>query len=70
LLLLTEWNEFRQLDLSRLRSLMELPVLVDGRNVFDPATVGRAGFEYVSIGRDGANAAGQRAEDHVLGVRC
>jgi UDPglucose 6-dehydrogenase len=70
LLLLTEWDEFRQLDLAELKSLMELPVLVDGRNLFDPGTVRRAGFEYVSIGRDGANAAGQRIEDHVLGVRC
>jgi UDPglucose 6-dehydrogenase len=70
LLLLTEWDEFRQLDLSRLKSLMELPVLVDGRNLFDPGTVRQAGFEYVSIGRDGANPSGQRTEDHVSSVRC
>jgi UDPglucose 6-dehydrogenase len=54
LLLLTEWDEFRQLDLSRLRGLMEVPVLVDGRNLFDPRAVREAGFEYISIGRDGA----------------
>jgi UDPglucose 6-dehydrogenase len=70
LLLLTEWDEFRQLDLSRLKSLMELPVLVDGRNLFDSATIRRAGFEYISIARDGANPAGQRIEDEALGVRC
>ena len=40
---------------------MEVPIIVDGRNLFDPATVRKAGFEYVSIGRDGARAAGARA---------
>jgi len=53
LLLLTEWEEFRQLDLLRLRDLMEVPILVDGRNLFNPETVRQAGFEYVSMGRDG-----------------
>jgi UDPglucose 6-dehydrogenase len=68
LLLLTEWEEFRQLDLSRLRSLMELPILVDGRNLLDPGTVRRAGFEYISIGRDGVKVEGQRNRDHALGI--
>ncbi len=61
LLLLTEWEEFRQLDLARVREVMEVPILVDGRNLFDPEAVRKAGFEYVSIGRDGANPAGQHA---------
>jgi UDPglucose 6-dehydrogenase len=56
LLLLTEWDEFRQLDLHRLRGLVEVPVLVDGRNLYDPAAVREAGFEYISIGRDGAGS--------------
>jgi UDPglucose 6-dehydrogenase len=51
LLLLTEWEEFRRLDLVRLRQLMELPVLVDGRNLYDPEAARQAGFEYVSVGR-------------------
>ncbi len=54
LLLLTEWEEFRQLDLTRLRDLMEVPVLVDGRNIYDPAAAHQAGFEYISVGRGGA----------------
>ncbi|MGA3322973.1 MAG: UDP-glucose/GDP-mannose dehydrogenase family protein [Terriglobia bacterium] len=62
LLLLTEWEEFRQLDLLRMRGLMEVPVLVDGRNLFDPGTVRKAGFEYVSMGRDGAILAGLPAQ--------
>ncbi len=61
LLLITEWEEFRRLDLARVRELMEVPILVDGRNLFDPATVRKAGFEYVSMGRDGARAAGASA---------
>jgi UDPglucose 6-dehydrogenase len=58
LLLLTEWEEFRQLDLLRVRDSMEVPILVDVRNLFDPATVRNAGFEYVSIGRDGVTPIG------------
>lgn len=58
LLLLTEWEEFRQLDLLRLRGLMEVPVLVDGRNLFDPDAVRKAGFEYVCMGREGTGPAG------------
>jgi len=54
LLLITEWEEFRQLDLARLRALMEVPVLVDGRNTYDPRAAREAGFEYFSIGRDTA----------------
>jgi UDPglucose 6-dehydrogenase len=61
LLLLTEWDEFLQLDLARVREVMEVPILVDGRNLFDPTTVRKAGFEYVSMGRDGARGAGVRA---------
>lgn len=49
--ILTEWDEFRHLDLQRLRELMELPILVDGRNLFELAKVKEAGFEYISIGR-------------------
>ncbi len=57
LLLLTEWPEFRDLDLARLRSLMEVPLLVDGRNLFDPGAVRQAGFEYFSMGREGVGVA-------------
>jgi UDPglucose 6-dehydrogenase len=61
LLLLTEWEEFRQLDLARVRNLMEVPVLVDGRNLFDPDAVRQAGFEYVCMGREEAGPDGLRA---------
>ena len=47
----TEWNEFRQLDLVRLAKGMEHLVLFDGRNIYDPARVRDLGFMYYGIGR-------------------
>jgi len=51
LVLITEWNEFRALDLSRLADIMKTKVMVDLRNVYRPADVRAAGFTYASIGR-------------------
>jgi UDPglucose 6-dehydrogenase len=51
LLVLTEWDEYRALDLARLAKLMETPVMVDGRNLFDSEAIRSSGFEYVSVGR-------------------
>lgn len=51
LLLVTEWNEFRFLNMEKVRDSMERPVLFDGRNMYDPSRVKRLGFEYFSIGR-------------------
>jgi UDPglucose 6-dehydrogenase len=51
LLILTEWHLYRRPDLQRVRSLLRAPVLFDGRNLFDPARMQEAGFEYYSIGR-------------------
>jgi UDPglucose 6-dehydrogenase len=51
LVLLTEWNQFRNLDLARAKSLLKSPVLIDLRNVYTPADVTAAGFHYTSIGR-------------------
>lgn len=50
-LLLTEWDEYRTLDWARLRRVMESPVVVDGRNLFDPAVIRAAGFDYIATGR-------------------
>ncbi len=49
--ILTEWNEFREPDFSRMRSLMRAPVIFDGRNLFDLAQMRDHGFTYYSIGR-------------------
>jgi len=52
LVLVTEWNEFRQLDMARIRQLMRRPVIVDGRNIYDPAAMKALGFTYRGIGRE------------------
>jgi UDPglucose 6-dehydrogenase len=51
LLILTEWPEYRELDWAKIRSLMDIPMVIDGRNLLDPADIRRAGFEYISMGR-------------------
>ena len=51
LVLVTEWNEFRRPDFERLRRIMRQPVLLDGRNVWDPEKVRALGFTYYGIGR-------------------
>jgi len=51
LLVLTPWNEFKQVDLARVSSLMCHPVLIDGRNLYDPQDARQLGFTYVGVGR-------------------
>lgn len=51
LVVLTEWREYRELDLTSLREVMEVPVIVDGRNIYDPELVRKLGFEYYGMGR-------------------
>lgn len=51
LLIITEWNEFRNLDLLRIRESLRQPVIIDGRNMFDPAEMKRLGFTYQGVGR-------------------
>jgi hypothetical protein len=52
--IVTEWDEFRQVDWKRLRSIVEHPLVIDGRNMFVPEEISRQGFRYVSIGRGSA----------------
>ncbi len=51
LVVVTEWNEFKNLDLARVRESMNQPVLIDGRNIYDPAMMKELGFYYRGIGR-------------------
>lgn len=51
LLLLTEWEEFGQADLDRVRRLMERPLIIDGRNMFSPEKITAHGIQYIGIGR-------------------
>jgi len=52
IVLVTEWNEFRQLDLVRIKRSMRRPVLVDGRNIYEPEQMRELGFVYRGIGRN------------------
>ena len=51
LVILTEWNEFRALDLKRVKSLLRRPLIIDLRNIYTTAEMQDAGFEYHSVGR-------------------
>jgi UDPglucose 6-dehydrogenase len=54
LILITEWNEFRALDLGRVKTLLRQPVVIDLRNIYEPAEMNAAGLSYFSIGRPGS----------------
>ncbi|MVS98491.1 UDP-glucose/GDP-mannose dehydrogenase family protein [Devosia marina] len=63
IVLITEWNEFRSLDLDRLKSAMHMPIFVDLRNVYRPHELRRHGFSYVSIGRPEQDLKGSALTD-------
>jgi UDPglucose 6-dehydrogenase len=52
LVLMTEWNQYRALDLERNRSSMKTPIFIDLRNVYDPVKMKEAGFQYFWVGRN------------------
>lgn len=49
--LMTEWNEFKEVDWKKLKGIMKQPVIIDGRNIYDPAKLKELGFKYVGMGR-------------------
>ncbi len=51
LVIATEWNEFKQIDLARVKKLLRNPVIFDGRNIYNPGLMKKQGFKYFSIGR-------------------
>ncbi|MDE2207333.1 MAG: UDP-glucose/GDP-mannose dehydrogenase family protein, partial [Armatimonadetes bacterium] len=51
LVVVTEWNEFKELDLDRLRGLMRRPLICDARNLYDPGVLSEHGLEHIGIGR-------------------
>jgi UDPglucose 6-dehydrogenase len=55
-LILTDWPEFGQLDLSKLRQTMRFPIMVDGRNLYKPSHMAESGFTYLSMGRPSVHA--------------
>ena len=59
LVICTEWNEFRALELARLKRHLEQPLIIDLRNIYDPKRVAAAGYRYVSVGRPEAKPEGE-----------
>jgi UDPglucose 6-dehydrogenase len=51
LVIATEWNQFRNLDLARIKTLLKEPLLIDLRNVYEPEDMRRLGFRYAAVGR-------------------
>ena len=51
LVIATEWAEFANIDLAVVKEKMTTPIIFDGRNLFDPGTMAKLGFQYHSIGR-------------------
>jgi UDPglucose 6-dehydrogenase len=56
LLFLTEWEEFKKIDFSRVKKLLKRPLVIDGRNMFEAKDLKKKGFTYVCIGRSGVTA--------------
>ncbi|MFH1409233.1 MAG: UDP-glucose/GDP-mannose dehydrogenase family protein [Nanoarchaeota archaeon] len=52
LLIVTEWDEFRQVDMKKVKESMASPIIIDGRNIYDPEEMRHLGFEYKSVGRN------------------
>jgi len=69
LLILTEWEEFANLDLARLRSELRYPIVIDGRNLYDPGVMANEGFTYYSVGRAASHPDGVPAAVLKNGVR-
>src|SRR5260370_38681746 len=71
LVICTEWNQFRKLELDRLHALLRRPLVIDLRNLYAPEKMAAANFEYISIGRPTARPgmpAGARGGDRPRGA--
>ncbi|MFA9288847.1 MAG: UDP-glucose/GDP-mannose dehydrogenase family protein [Weeksellaceae bacterium] len=56
LCIFTEWNEFRQADLKKVKNLLKTPLIIDGRNLYEPSQMQKLGFHYISTGRRAVKA--------------
>lgn len=52
MVIMTEWNEFKELDLDKIKKLLNAPIIIDGRNIYDPQKMKELGFNYFCIGRE------------------
>ncbi|MDD5044442.1 MAG: UDP-glucose/GDP-mannose dehydrogenase family protein, partial [Candidatus Omnitrophica bacterium] len=51
LIIVTEWNEFKELDLVRMKKCLKRPLIIDGRNIYEPQQMKKLGYKYISMGR-------------------
>jgi UDPglucose 6-dehydrogenase len=51
LAVITEWDEFKEIDFKKLKRLLKQPLVVDGRNIYDPVKMRKLGFRYIGVGR-------------------
>src|SRR6201996_1649461 len=68
LVIITEWNEFRALDLNRVKTLLRTPTVIDLRNIYKPEDMSDAGFYYVSIGRPAVEPSATRERRQAMGT--
>ncbi len=69
LVVLTEWNEFRQLDLGKIKELLKSPIIIDTRNIYEPERMKRLGFDYISTGRNNNKRCCQENSNLILDQR-
>jgi len=68
-LILTDWKEFSQIDLTKLKQVLRFPIVIDGRNLFKPESMRESGFTYISVGRPGTFDAQQPKRKELSGGR-
>ena len=68
LLIVTEWNEFKQLDFAKLKHSMRQPIILDGRNLYDPQLMAERGFVYQGVGRGVPHAEARGSAAHAMQV--
>jgi UDPglucose 6-dehydrogenase len=49
-LIVTEWNEFKELDFVKAKRLLKRPLIIDGRNIYEPGSLEKLGFTYIGVG--------------------
>jgi UDPglucose 6-dehydrogenase len=70
IIVVTDWNEFKHLDMERIRDSMKEATLIDGRNIYDPNQMDKSGFKYRGIGRgyNGVRINGQAEHEIIHGA--
>ena len=69
LLILTDWEEFAELDLDKLHASLRYPIILDGRNLYSPEHMAERGFTYLSVGRQEAQGAREAAPGQARSAR-